>query len=154
MSDSVRSQRQQPIRLPRPWDSPGKNIGVGCHFLLQCMKVKNESEVAQLYPTPSDPMDCSLPSSSIHGIFQATVLEWGAIAFSILGSRSPNKFSNKIRVKTLLSICSWKTLWSYYTVTLYYLKTVLYSSLNSMLLICSPSKRASLQWQYNDTRRT
>jgi len=154
MSDSVRSQRQQPIRLPRPWDSPGKNIGVGCHFLLQCMKVKNESEVAQLYPTPSDPMDCSLPSSSIHGIFQATVLEWGAIAFSILGSRSPNKFSNKIRVKTLLSICSWKILWSYYTVTLYYLKTVLYSSLNSMLLICSTSKRASLQWQYNDTRRT
>ena len=84
MSDSVRPHRQQPIRLPRPWDSPGKNTGVGCHFLLQCMKVKSESEVAQSYPTPSDPMDCSLPGSSVHGIFQAKVLEWGAIAFSIL----------------------------------------------------------------------
>ena len=69
-------------RLPRPWDSPGKTTGVGCDFLLQCMKVKSESEVAQSCPTPSDPMDCSLPGSSIHGIFQARVLEWGAIAFS------------------------------------------------------------------------
>ena len=68
--------------FPRPWDSPGKNTEVGCHFLLQCMKVKSESEVAQLCPTPSDPMDCSLPGSSIHGIFQARVLEWVAIAFS------------------------------------------------------------------------
>ena len=66
----------------RPWDSPGKNAGVGCHFLLQCMKVKSESEVAQSYPTLSDPMDCSLPGSSVHGIFQAKVLEWGATAFS------------------------------------------------------------------------
>ena len=74
--------RQQPIRLSRPWDSPGKNTGVGCHFLLQCMKVKSESEVAQLYPTLSDPMDYSLPGSSVHGIFQARVLEWRAIAFS------------------------------------------------------------------------
>ena len=82
MSNSVRPQRQQPTRLPRPWDSPGKNIGVGCHFLLQCMKVKSESEVAQSYPTLSDPMDCSLLGSSVHGIFQARVLEWGAIAFS------------------------------------------------------------------------
>ena len=68
--------------LPCPWDSPGKNTGVGCHFLLQCMKVKSESEVAQSCLTLSDPMDCSLPGSSIHGIFQARVLEWGAIAFS------------------------------------------------------------------------
>ena len=68
--------------LPRPWDSPGKNTGVGCHFLLQSMKVKSESEVAQSYPTLSDPMDCSLPGSSVHGIFQARALEWGAIAFS------------------------------------------------------------------------
>ena len=75
-------QRQQPTRLPRPWDSPGKNTGVGCHFLLQCMKVKSESEVTQSCPSFSDPMDCSLPGSSIHGIFQARVLEWGAIAFS------------------------------------------------------------------------
>ena len=83
MSDSVQPHRWQPTRLPRPWDSQGKNAGVGCHFLLQCkMKVKSESEVAQSCPTLSDPMDCSLPGSSIHGIFQARVLEWGAIAFS------------------------------------------------------------------------
>ena len=75
-----------PPGLPRPWDSPGKNTGVGCHFLLQCMKGKSESEVAQSCPTLSDPMDCSLPGSSIHGIFQARVLEWGAIAFSDRGS--------------------------------------------------------------------
>ena len=68
--------------VPCPWDSPGKNTGVGCHFLLQCTKVKSESEVAQSCPTLIDPMDCSLPGSSIHGIFQARVLEWGAIAFS------------------------------------------------------------------------
>ena len=65
----VRPHRRQPTRLPRPWDSPGKNTGVGCHFLLQCMKVKSESEVAQSSLTLSDPMDCSLPGSSIHGIF-------------------------------------------------------------------------------------
>ena len=82
MSDSVRPQRRQPTRLPRPWDSPGKNTGVGCHFLLQCMQVKSESEVAQSCLTLSDPMDCSLPGSSVHGSFQARVLEWGAIAFS------------------------------------------------------------------------
>ena len=74
--------RRQPTRLPHPWDSPGKNTGVGCHFLLQCRKVKSESEVAQSCPTLSDPMDCSLPGFSIHGIFQARVLEWSAIAFS------------------------------------------------------------------------
>ena len=83
MSDSVRPHRRQPTRLPRPWDSPGKNTGVGCHFLLQCMKVKSEIEVAQSCPTLSDPMDCSPPGSSIHGIFQVRVLEWGAIAFSM-----------------------------------------------------------------------
>jgi len=83
LSDSVRPHRPQPTRLPRPWDSPGKNTGVGCHFLLQCMKVKSESEVTQSCPTLSDPMDCSPPGSSIHGILQARVLEWGAIAFSI-----------------------------------------------------------------------
>ena len=71
-----------PTRLLCPWDSPGKNTGVGCHFLLQCLKVKSESEVAQSYLTLSDPMDCSPPGSSVHGIFQARVLEWGAIAFA------------------------------------------------------------------------
>ena len=82
VSDSVQPHRWQPTRLPRPWDSPGKNTGVGCHFLLQCMKVESESEVSQSCLTLSDPMDCSLPGSSVHGIFRATVLEWGAIAFS------------------------------------------------------------------------
>ena len=84
VSDSVRPHGLQPTRLPHPWDSPGKNTGVGCHFPLQCMKVESESEVAQSCPTHSDPMDCSLPGSSVHGIFQARVLEWGAIAFSAL----------------------------------------------------------------------
>ena len=74
--------RRQPTRLPHPWDSPGNNTGVGCHFLLQCMKVKSESEISQSCLTISDSMDCSLPGSSIHGIFQAKVLKWGAIAFS------------------------------------------------------------------------
>ena len=83
MSDSVRPQRRKPTRLPHSWDSPGKNTGVGCHFFLQCMKVKSEREVSQSCPTLSDPMDCSLPGSSAHGIFQVRVLEWGAIAFSI-----------------------------------------------------------------------
>ena len=82
MSDSVRPHRRQPARLPHPRDSPGKNTGVGCHFPLQCMKVKSESEVAQSCPTLSGPMDCSPLGSSVHGIFQARVLEWGAIAFS------------------------------------------------------------------------
>ena len=81
MSDSVQPHGRQPTRLRHPWDSPGKNTGVGCHFLLQCRKVKSESEVAQSCLTLSDPMDCSLPGSSIHGIFQARVLEWVAIAF-------------------------------------------------------------------------
>ena len=126
MSDSVRPHRRQPTRLPRPWDSPGKNTGVGCHFLLPCMKVKSlsrarllatpwtaahqappslgfsrrehwselpfpspmhESEVTQSCPTLCNPMDCSLPGSSILGIFQARVLEWFAIAFSIKEGR-------------------------------------------------------------------
>ena len=78
---------RQPIRLHCPWDSPGKNTGVGCHFLLQCMKVKSESKVIQSCPTLSDPMDCSLPGSSIHGIFQARVLEWGAISNNLLCCR-------------------------------------------------------------------
>ena len=86
VSDSVRPHRWQPTRLLHPWDSPSKKTGVGCHFLLQCMKVKSESEVAQSCPTLSDPMDCSLLGSSIHGVFQARVLEWGAIAFSADGA--------------------------------------------------------------------
>ena len=107
MYDSMRPHRWQPTRLPRPWDSPGKNTGVGCHFLLQHMKVKSESEVAQMCPTlsdlmdcspPGDLMDCSLPGSSVHGIFQARVLEWGAIAFSLIWYQfSSIQFSRSLR---------------------------------------------------------
>ena len=79
MSDSVRPHRWQPTRLPCPWNSPGKNTGVGCHFLLQCMKVKSERKVTQSCPILRDPMNCSPPASSIHGIFQARLLEWGVI---------------------------------------------------------------------------
>ena len=91
MSDSVWPHRRQSTRLPCPWDSPGKNTGVGCHFLLQCMKVKSESEVIQSCPTLSNSMDCSPPGSSIHGICQARVLEWVAIAFSVYKEWGLNK---------------------------------------------------------------
>ena len=84
MFNSVRPHGRQPTRLPRPWDFLGKNTGVGCHFLFQCMKMKSESEVTQSCPALRDPMDCSLPSFSAHGIFQARALEWVAIAFSIM----------------------------------------------------------------------
>ena len=102
MSDFVQPHRGLPTRLPRPWDSPGKNTGVGCHFLLQCRKVKSESEVAQSCPTLCNPMDCSLPGSSVHGIFQARVLEWGAIA--LLGMKQ----------KQWQTLFSWapKSLWT------------------------------------------
>ena len=89
VSDSVRPHRRQPTRLCCPWDSLGKNTGVGCHFLLQCLKLKSESEVAQSCPTLSDPMNCSPPGSFIHGVFQARVLEWGAIAFSVSFNTTP-----------------------------------------------------------------
>ena len=90
----MRPHRRQPTRLPRPWDSLGKNTGVGCHFLLQCMKVKSESEVAQSCPTLHDPMDCSLPGSSVHRIFQARELEWVALAFSMTNLDSILKSRN------------------------------------------------------------
>ena len=96
VSDSVRPHRRQPIRLPHPWDSPGNNTGVGCHFLLQCMKVKSEKEAAQACPTLGDPMDRSPPGSSTHGILQARALEWVAISFSSAG---------KGKVKTKLLSC-------------------------------------------------
>ena len=92
MSDSVR---------PHPWDSLGKNTGVGCHFLLQCIKVKSESEVTQSCPTLHDPMDSSLPGSSIHGIFQARVLEWVAIRLFVAnlgGIKVVHGFSNVLVV--------------------------------------------------------
>ena len=100
----VRPHRRQPTRLPCPWDSPGKNTGVGCHFLLQCMKVKSESEVAQSCLTLSNPKDCSPPSSA-HGIFQARVLEWGAIAFS-------SAWKWKVKVKSLSRVRLLETPWT------------------------------------------
>ena len=105
MSDSVRPHRRQPTRLPRSWDSPGKNTGVGCHFLLQCMKVKSESEVAQSCLALHDPMDCSLPGSSIHGIFQARVLEWGATAFSTNNTANHQRNANQNHNKKSPNIC-------------------------------------------------
>ena len=92
------------MRLPRPWDSPGKNTGVGGHFLLQCMKVKSESEVAQSCPALSDPMDCGPPGSSVHAIFQATVLEWGATAFS--GSDASVSFKNTEKAIVVVQLLS------------------------------------------------
>ena len=113
MSDSVRPHRQQPTRLPRPWDSPGKNTRVGCHFLLQCIKLKSESEVAQLCPTLRYPMDCSLPGSSVHGIFQARGLEWGAIAFSTFYHQSHPKLGIVFALAPSLH-----SFWSYFSTDL------------------------------------
>ena len=104
MSDSVRPHRWQPTRLPHLWDSPGKNTGVGCHFLLQCMKVKSESEVAQSCPTLSHPMDCSPPGSSIHGIFQARVLEWVPLPSPQKPAKNP-----LFKVLTLLNLAPLST---------------------------------------------
>ena len=120
MSDSVRPHTQKPTRLPRLWDSPGKNTGMGCHFLLQCRKVKSESEVAQSCRTLSDPMDCSLPGSSVHGIFQARVLEWSAIAFSVLCPNSYKSYhslfqyphANKLNLQYQLLLAKGNT-WSF-----------------------------------------
>ena len=110
MTDSVRPHRGQPTRLPSPWGSPGKNTGVGCHFLLQWMKVKSESEVVQSCPTPSDPMDHSLPGSSIHGIFQTRVLEWDAIAFFDLVSLGWLKITS--HVWNYILFHRWKSFYS------------------------------------------
>ena len=99
-SDSVRPHRWQPTRLPCPWDSPGKTTGVGCHALLQYMKVKSASEVAQSCLTLHDPMDCSPPGSSVHGIFQARVLEWGAIAFSGINTNPSQTLPQKRKEET------------------------------------------------------
>ena len=118
MSDSVRPHRWQPTRLHRPWDSPGKNTGVGCHFLLQCMKVKSESEVAQSCLTLRDPMDCSPPGSSVHETFQARVLEWGAIAFSEVRTSTEKK---KLRIRTE-RLRYWNDQKQVYKITLIYLR--------------------------------
>ena len=98
--------RQQPTRLHRPWDSPGKNTGVGCHFLLQCIKVKSESKVAQSCQTLLDPMDHSLPGSSIHGILHARVLEGGATAFSFCCCHIMIRISSYFNIFTWIMISS------------------------------------------------
>ena len=98
MSDFVRSHRQEPTRLLHPWDSPGKNNGVGCHFLLQRMKVKIESEISQSCLTLSNPMDCSLPGSSVPGIFQARVLEW---CHCLLRMKTSVQFSHSVMSDSL-----------------------------------------------------
>ena len=107
MSNSVWPHRRQPIRLPRPWDSPGKNTGVGCHFLLQCRKVKSESQVAQSCPTLCDPIDGSPPGSPIPGILQARTLEWVAISFS-----NAWKWKWKVKVKSLSHVRLLATPWT------------------------------------------
>ena len=119
MSNSVWPHRWQPTRLPHPWDSPGKNTGVGCHFLLQCMKVKSESEVAQSCQTLCNPMDCSPSGSSVHGIFQARALEWVAISFS-RGSSQPR---DQTRVSHIAGrrFTVWATREAHFNFTLYVL---------------------------------
>ena len=106
---TVRPHRRQPTRLPCPWDSPGKNTGVGCHFLLQCVKVKSKREVSRSCQTLSDPMDYSLPGSSVHGIFQARVLDWDAIAqrskcLLISWQQSPSAVTLEPKKKKSLSL--------------------------------------------------
>ena len=130
MSDSVRPHRRQPTRLPRPWDSPGKNTGAGCHFLLQCMKVKSEREVAQSCPTLSDPVDCSPPGSSVHGIFQARVLEWGAIGQ--LNNLQITTCNRNIPNKHCLSI--FKLRYNSHTIKYFYFKGTI-----QWVLVCSQS---------------
>ena len=108
VSDPVWPHRCQPTRLPCPRDSPGRNTGVGCHFLLQCMKVKRESEVAQSCPALRDPMDCSLTGSSVHGIFQARVLEWVAIAFSETKLQVAFCFISAEKGREIRTLSHWK----------------------------------------------
>ena len=115
MSDSVWPHRRQPTRLPHPWDSPGKNTGVGCHFLFQCMKVKSEREVAQSCPTLRDPMDRSLPGSSVHGIFQARVQEWRAISFSkvwIICFKLQSTFAHSVFLKEIHLVFNCSLFWA------------------------------------------
>ena len=100
----MRPHRRQPTRLPCPWDSPGKNTGVGCHVLLQCMKGKSESEVTQSCPTLSDLMDCSLPGSSTHWTFQPRILEWVAIPF-FRGSSWPRDWTQVSWIAGRFFVC-------------------------------------------------
>ena len=109
MLDSVRPHRWQPTRLPRPWDSPGKNTGVGCHFLLQCVKVKLPSHV-RLLATPWT----AVPGSSIHGIFQARVLEWGQLqyTFKIFLNVKVSSDGRRPRFDTWVGKILWRIIWT------------------------------------------
>ena len=120
MSDSVRPHRRQPTRLLHPWDSPRKNTGVGRHFLFQCMKVKSESEVAQSCPTLSDPVDCSLPGSSVHGIFQAMAPHSSTLAWKIPWTEEPGGLPsmglrrvrhNRANSLSLFTFMHWRRKW-------------------------------------------
>ena len=137
MSGSVRPHRWQPTRLPHPWDSPDKNTGVGCHFLLQCMKVKSESEVSQSCLTLSNPMDRSLPGSAIHGIFQARVLEWGAIAFSYKTSSVTQMQIFVLYILTGFKICFFFKAWiTTFCIRAFY--TYFFNSMSSNLYCFPP----------------
>ena len=151
MSNSVGPQRRQPTRLLCPWNSPDKNTGVGCHFLLQCMKVKSENEVTQLCPTLSDPMDCSLPGSSVHGIFEARVLEWGAIAFSNRSDQFVLKILCTMPIHPsfpsleLLSFCFVSVCW-FYSLEFFISQNVIYNSWNRS--VCSLFRLPSFTQYY------
>ena len=134
MFNSVRPHRWQPTKLPCPWDSPGKNTGVGCHFLLRCMKVKSESEVAQSCLTLSDPMDCSPSGSSAHGIFQARVLEWGAIAFSVMHHSHPKSIVH-------LRVHCWYTFYGFGQCIMTYIHhyTIIQRIFTALKFLCSLS---------------
>ena len=128
MSDSVQPHRRQPTRHPRPWDSPGKNTGVGCHFLLQCIKVKSESEVAQSCSSLSDPMDCSLLGPSVHGIFQARLLEWGAVQFlnkqSLFFQIKYSKNKSSLKKNSMSSVCFLCLLCNFYFLVIHQFSSV------------------------------
>ena len=149
MSDSVQPQRQQATRLPCPWDSPGKNSGVGCHFLLQCMKVKSASEVAESCTTLCDPMDCSLPGSSAHGIFQARILEWDASLLSVGKGPGNNRYkfrmkNSTFRMKNNTDMLKVRAMSSWKFVTNYILKVTQTSTRFWQRLIFS-----QIIWLYN-----
>ena len=130
MSDYVRPHRRQPTRLPHSWDSLGKITEVGYHFLLQCMKVKSQSEVTQSCPTLRDPMDCSPPGSSVHGIFQARVLEWGAIAFSNIFSLN-NVYSESLPIFNQV-VCLFTAQFFIFCIQIYYL----IDNIQNLLSLC------------------